>query len=76
MKTIDHDPNEFSDKRGTWWPAWLMVALSWAGYLAYHPFDWWSLSLGGFTVGLLVAWSIDVTGGKVPESWRSKPPRG
>lgn len=75
MKQIDHDPNEFADKRAGWWSTWLVVALAWAGYLYFHPFDWWSIAIGGLTVGVLAAWAIDVTGGKVPDSWRSKTPR-
>lgn len=75
MKQIDHDPNEFTDKRAGWWSTWLVVALAWAGYLYFHPFDWWSVAIGIGTGCMLTAWAMDMTGGKVPESWRSKPPR-
>jgi hypothetical protein len=75
MKQIDHDPNEFKDKRAGWPSTWLVVALGWAGYLYFHPFDWWSIAIGGGTGAIVVAWAMDLTGGKVPASWRSKPPR-
>lgn len=73
MKQIDHDPNEFK-RDGTWPLAGLFLAVLWAGFLYTQTFDWYSFALGGLTIGLLVAWAIDVTGNKVPESWRSKPP--
>jgi hypothetical protein len=38
-------------------------------------FDWRSVALGFGTGGILVAWAMDITGNKVPNWWRSKPPR-
>lgn len=74
MKLIEHDPNEF--KRDWTWPsAGILLGIIWVGFLLTQPFDWYSFALGGLTIGLLVAWAIDVTGNKVPESWRRKPPR-
>lgn len=72
---IEHDETEFSDKRAGWPSGFLLLAVIWAGNLYYFPFDWRSAALGGLTGLLVAAWAIDVTGGKVPKSWRTKPPR-
>ncbi|TBZ07798.1 hypothetical protein E0H38_29460 [Rhizobium leguminosarum bv. viciae] len=34
--------------------------------------DWVSLSLGAAIGGCVVAWAIEITGNKIPDSWRSK----
>ena len=72
--TIDHDETEFADKRAGWPSTWLCIGLVWAGYLYFNRPDWWALAVGAGTGLILAAWAIDVTGGKVPKSWRSKPP--
>lgn len=76
MKMIEHDPDEFTDKRGNWWLAWSVLALVWAGNLYFFPIDLRSVALGLYTGCIIVAWAMDITGGKVPESWRTKPPGG
>jgi formate/nitrite transporter FocA (FNT family) len=76
MKQIDHDPNEFADKRAGWPSTWLVVGIAWVGSWYFDMIkDWHSVLLGGLTGAILAAWAIDVTGGKVPDSWRSKTPR-
>lgn len=75
MEQIDHDPQEFTDKRAGWPSTWLVVGLIWAGNLYFFPFDWRSFALGLLTGCILVAWAMDVTGGKIPMSWRSKASR-
>lgn len=57
-----------------WWVAWAVVALLWLGHWRYNAIDWESMALGGLTVGLLVMWAEEMTGGVVPASWRRKPP--
>jgi hypothetical protein len=76
MPTIDHDPNEppVDRTRGPWWWVWPIVALLWAGTAYSFGFDWRSIALGFITGGLLAVWAIDLTGNKVPDWWRSKPP--
>lgn len=73
-KTIEHIPNEKRPPKWIWKAAWAVVALFWV--LQWRDgFDWENIALGGITVGILVAWAMERTGGEVPASWRSKPPR-
>ena len=66
---IEHIPNERRDPKWLWKAAWLIVALFWLLQLR-HGFNWDSLALGGITGMVLVAWSMQKTGGEVPASWR------
>ena len=68
--TIEHNPHEKRQTNGIWWLLWLLVVLLWVGYLTLFTFDWMSVVVGAFTMGVLVSWSVDVTGNKVPDSWR------
>ncbi|MFI3905661.1 hypothetical protein [Ochrobactrum sp. S1502_03] len=72
---IDHDENEPKIDRSPfpYWAAFLVVGLVWAGYLYSFKFDWVPLALGGFTGIMLTAWAIEITGNKVPDSWKKKP---
>ncbi|WP_421565569.1 hypothetical protein [Ochrobactrum sp. EDr1-4] len=74
MKQIDHIPNEKRPPKWIWKAAWAVVALFWL--LQWRDgFDWENIALGGITIGVLVAWAMEKTGGETPESWRSKPRR-
>lgn len=75
MKQIDHDPNEFGDKSAGWWSTWAVVTALWVGYLFFNTPNWLAIALGLGTGCLLTSWAMDMTGGRVPQSWRSKPPR-
>lgn len=77
MQQIDHDPEEPKIDRGPgpWRSALVVIALLWAGYLYSFVPDWTAIALGVGTGGVLVAWAIEITGNKVPASWRTKPPR-
>lgn len=74
---IDHDPHEPKMERGPGPWRWLFPAIGflWIGNAYYSLIDWQSAALGFLTGGLLALWSIEVTGNKVPDWWRSKPPR-
>lgn len=75
MKQIDHEPNERRPGWTIWWVAWGIVVALWAVQFARHglaSFDWDQIALGGLTVGVLVIWATEITGNKVPESWRRK----
>lgn len=72
---IEHIPGEKRPTNAIWWVLWPAVALLWVWYLAFYDFDWPSIAIGGLTMGVLVSWAIEVTGNKVPESWRGKPAR-
>lgn len=78
MREIDHDPNEVKIDRNfpaPWkWLA-LIILLSGAAYFYANKPDWWALALGGLAGMTLTGWAIEITGNKVPDSWRSKPPR-
>jgi len=73
--SIDHNPHEKRPGNGIWWAAWGMVALGWILNLYSDPVSWRWLALGGFTGIVLAVWAIEITGNKVPDSWRGKTPR-
>ncbi len=54
--------------------AWVMLAFGWATNLYFHDLDWLSVALGAFTGLVVTAWAIEITGNKIPESWRPKSP--
>lgn len=68
--TIEHNPHEKRQTNGIWWLLWLFVVLLWVWYLYFFEFDWPAIALGAFTMGVLATWAIDITGNKVPDSWR------
>ncbi len=72
---IDHDPEEPKVDRGPgpWRLVLPIIGLGWIWYLYFMPLDWPSIALGLMTGGGIVAWAIDVTGNKVPDSWRKSP---
>lgn len=71
MRDIDHEPGEKRPGNGIWWFLWLVaLPLVWAGYLYFHGLDLWSIAVGGATGGILASWAIEITGNKVPNSWR------
>lgn len=77
MKQIDHDPNEFTARKtaGIWWGCAALLAFVWATTLYLgKAIDWRSAGLGALTFGLILSWAYDITGGKVPASWRRKAP--
>ncbi|UNZ49311.1 hypothetical protein [Agrobacterium tumefaciens] len=76
MPTIDHDPHEPKIERGPGPWRWLIPAIGvlWIGNAYYSLIDWQSAALGGGTGIVLALWAIEVTGNKVPDWWRSKPP--
>lgn len=73
---IEHDPEEPKIDRGPgpWKIVLPLIAIFWVGNLYYFPIDWRSVALGLMTGGGIVAWAIDITGNKVPDWWKSKPP--
>lgn len=74
---IDHDPDEPKIDRGPgpWRIVWAVIIIGWAGYLYSFPVDLVSIALGVMTGVGVLAWAIDITGNKVPDFMRSKPPR-
>lgn len=73
---IDHDPNEPKIDRGP--GPWKIAVPVLVGVFVLNvltrDIDWVSLMLGVAIGGLLVAWAIDITGNKVPDFMKSKPP--
>ncbi len=67
---IEHNPHEKRQSNAIWWFWWPALAVLWTGYLIFFEFDWPSIAIGGLTMGILVTWSMEMTGGKVPDSWR------
>lgn len=72
---IEHDPDEKRPGNGIWWIVWPAIALGWVGFVYFDMIDWPSAAIGGLTMGVLATWAIEVTGNKVPASWRGKPSR-
>lgn len=73
-KQIDHDPHEPKLDRSTriYWIAWSVVALLWIAQWYAGGIVWDQIMLGIGTGGVLTAWAIEITGNKVPDSWRRK----
>lgn len=69
---IEHNPNEKRPTNTIWWVAWGLVVFSWIGYFYFNEPDWWPIALGGFSGLVLASWAIEITGNKVPDSWRGK----
>lgn len=74
-KTIEHIPHERRLGNGIWWVLWPMIGLLWLGTWYFWGFNWHQLLLGVGTGGVLATWAIEITGNKVPDSWRGKPGR-
>ena len=75
VKEIDHNPNEKRPTNTIWWIAWLIVAMLWIGTGYFFGYDWRQIALGALSATVLTGWAVEITGNKVPESWRNKPPR-
>jgi hypothetical protein len=77
QSTIDHDPEEPKVDRGPGPWRWVFpILLIGVAINAYTgALDWTSFAGGVAFGGVLAAWAIEVTGNKVPDSWKSKPPR-
>lgn len=75
-KQIDHDPHEpkldRSGMRWIWLPLWAFIAYLWFDQWRAGDIAWDQIMLGIGTGGVLTAWAIDITGDKVPDSWRRK----
>lgn len=79
MNQIEHDNDEPQIDRkfpSPWKFLFPMLAfgfgLAWFGG---YRFDFVSICLGLAVGGSLALWAIEITGNKVPDSWRTKPPR-
>ena len=74
-RTIEHDPNEFKKGgNGIWYLAALVLSAIWVATFLVHDIDRHSVFLGAATAGFVCCWAFDITGGKMPRSWRRKPP--
>lgn len=71
---IEHNPKERRQPWWLWWVVWIVIAVFWLLQIR-HGFNWDQIILGLFTGLALGLWAMDLTGGEVPESWRSKPSR-
>ncbi len=72
---IEHNPNERRETNTIWWLIWPMLALQWIGYLYFREFDLWAIAIGAFSGIVFIIWAMEITGNKVPDSWRRQPPR-
>lgn len=75
QKTIEHDPEEppRDTSKAPWTLLACILAFVWIVTLSIEGVEWRSLLLGGFTAMIFTLWAIDVTGNKVPASWRRRP---
>lgn len=71
--TIEHNPHEKRQPWWLWWAAFVPVAILWLLQMR-HGFEWGQIMLGLGTGAMIAAWAFDLTGGKVPSSWRRQPP--
>ncbi len=74
MNQIDHIPNEKRPPKWLWKAAFAFIAAFW-GLFWFDGYDWPQIMLGVGTGALIAGWAMEQTGGEVPASWRSKPPR-
>lgn len=65
---IEHNPYEKRPTNGIWWISWILVILGWSGYLYFFDPDWVSISLGGYSMAILVIFVTEKTGDKLPPS--------
>lgn len=74
---IDHDPNEppVDRTRGPWWWVFTILLVGVALNAYTGALNWPSFAGGVAFGGVLAAWAIEITGNRVPNWWRSKPPR-
>lgn len=78
MRTIDHNAEEpkIDRGRGPWRWVFPMLFLG-VGISAFtRGLDWVSFAAGIALGCTLAGWAIEVTGNKVPDSWKSKSARG
>jgi hypothetical protein len=70
-KTIEHNPHETRPTNFIWWILWPLLALLWGHTLLTDPDIQWSNVLLALGTGIvLCGWAIEITGNKVPDSWR------
>ena len=69
-RLIEHNPHEKRPTNAIWWFMWPVTGLGWLGTGYFFGFDWHQIVLGAFTGMMLATWAIEITGNKVPESWR------
>lgn len=72
--TIDHNPHERREPWWSWWAIWAGVGVFWLLFLG-ETLNWKHIGLGFLTGMFFGMWAMDMTGGEVPSSWRSKPRR-
>lgn len=71
MNQIEHEPREKRPTWTIWWLAWGIVIGLWAiTIFGDRTVDWENAMLGIGTGALLATWAIEITGNKVPSSWR------
>lgn len=75
MNQIDHDPNEpkIDRSKGGWLSTFAVLGLAWAGYIYSFDVDWYLAAGAAATGAAVMAWAMEYTGNKVPDSWRKKP---
>lgn len=70
---IEHNPHEKRPTNAVYWVLGTALLFSWSCYFYFRDPDWWPLALGWLSGMVLATWAIEITGDKVPDSWRGKP---
>ena len=73
---IDHDSDEPKIDRtpGPWRWVFPIIGIVFLLNIVTRDIDWLSVGLGLGLGCTLAAWAIEITGNKVPDSWRRKSP--
>lgn len=71
---IEHNPNEKRPPKWFWKAAFAVIAIFWLLHWG-EEMNWPQIMLGLGTGIILMGWVMEITGGEIPKSWRSKTPR-
>lgn len=72
LPLIEHDPDEppRDTSKSPWLRLLIILSFIWVWMLYSFDIVWLQVGAGFMTGGALACWAIDITGNKVPKSWR------
>lgn len=75
MKLIDHNPNENKKPPPVFAVAFGVCTVLLVGGALTRQISWVDFALGVACGGFLACWAIEITGNRIPDSWRGKTTR-